>query len=86
MQQIYLEIHHADSFKLPEKCFVFPVKYETYPFNIQMPLHIKCSDDDTLTINRTFMVDTGMPEDFVIMPETEEWSFFDKKQDAVWIF
>lgn len=83
----YLEIHQAVDFKMPGNCFVFPMikdKSTPYPFNIQLPIKIKCVDGDTLILNRKFLIDTGMPEDIALMYRSEELPFFNKKSDAVW--
>jgi len=83
----YLEIHQAVAFKMPENCLVFPMikdKSTPAPFNIQLPIKIKCVDGDTLTLNRKFLVDAGMPEDIALLYRAEELAFFNKKNDAVW--
>lgn len=83
----YLEIHTATGFKMPEDCFVTPLITDNkspYPFNIQLPLNIKCDNGDTLTLNRTFMIDAGMPWDIALLSKAEELPFFNKKQNAVW--
>lgn len=84
----YLEINSAEDFKMPANCLVFPmIKDEVnhYPFNIQLPIKIKCKDGDTLTINRTFMIDTGMSWDIALLYNAKELPFFNKREDAVWI-
>jgi hypothetical protein len=80
----YLEIHPVESFKMPENCFIFQMEKSEYPFNIQIPLQIMCANGDTLTINRTFTIDTGMARDVAIMYPAEELAFFNKRDDAVW--
>jgi hypothetical protein len=80
----YLEIHPAENFKIPKNSFVFPMTEKSCNPNIQIPLQIKCANEDTLTINRTFFVDMGMPQDIVLMhPTKDEFDFFNKR-DAVW--
>jgi len=84
----YLEIHPVEDFKMPDNCFVFPILMDEinhYPFNIQLPIKIKCVNGDTLTINRKFMIDTGMSWDIALMYNAKELPFFNKKEDAAWI-
>jgi hypothetical protein len=83
----YLEIHSDTEFKMPRDCFVTSLIIDNkspYPFNIQLPLKIKCDNGDTLTINRNFMIDTGMPWDIALLSKAEELPFFNKRQDAEW--
>lgn len=83
----YMEIHSSTDFKMPEDCFVTPFITDNkspYPFNIRLPFNIKCDNGDTLRINRTFMIDTGMPWDIALLSKAEELPFFNKRQDAVW--
>lgn len=84
----YLEIHSSSDFKMPKNCFVTPIiksKNNYYPFNIQLPLEIVCNDGDTISLNHTFMIDTGMAWDIALMSSAEELNFFNKQDDAVWI-
>jgi len=83
----YLEIHQAADFKMPENCFVVPIVKELnnpYPFNIQLPIKVKCADGDTTTLNRTFMIDTGISHDITLMYKADKLPFFSKKSDAIW--
>src|ERR1035437_3962114 len=83
----YLEIHPSIDFKMPENCYEVPMvndKSSHSPFNIQFPIKIKCADGDTLTLNRTFMLDAGMPCDIALMCRAGELPFFSKKVDAIW--
>lgn len=88
----YLEIHPSEKFKMPQDCFLFPMaedvpgdKYgEKNAIKIQIPMKIQCSDGDTLTLNKIFYIDTGMPWDIALMHQTEEVDFFNEKEDAVW--
>lgn len=85
--QNYLEIHSATDFKMPEDCYVTSLITDNkspYPFNIKLPLKIKCNNGDTLTLNRTFMIDTGMPWDVALLSKAKELPFFNLRQDAVW--
>jgi hypothetical protein len=80
----YLEIHPVENFQMPKNCFLFPMlERGTNPF-IQIPLQIQCTNGDTLTINRSFFVDMGMPWDIAIMYPGKEWEFFDQRDDAIW--
>jgi hypothetical protein len=81
----YLEIHPADHFTMPEDCYLLPFVYNRYNYLVvQFPMKIQCADGDTLTVNRTFFIDTGMPWDIALMYRAEELAFFNAKEDAVW--
>lgn len=83
----YLEIHSSNNFSMPEGCFVVPLvkmKNDPYPFYIELPIKIKCKDGDTLTLNRTFLIDIGMPWDVALMHRADELEFFNEQEDAVW--
>jgi len=81
----YLEIHQAAEFNMPKNTILLPmIENTTKIFNVNIPLKVKCSDGDTLTINRTFLIDTGMARDMAIRSPAEELDFFNKKEDAVW--
>ncbi|GHU63863.1 hypothetical protein FACS1894123_07530 [Bacteroidia bacterium] len=82
----YLEIHSSENFKIPNNCLLYPIEKfeESYYFFIQMPIHITCTDGDTLTINSLYNVDTGLPGDIALVYPTKEIAFFNKKEDAVW--
>ena len=81
----YLEIHPSLNFKMPKNCILFPLEEtENNLFYIKFSMQLKCIDGDTLTINDTFFIDTGLPEDVALMhPNKKESAFFNKK-DAVW--
>jgi hypothetical protein len=84
----YLEIHFAADFKMPKNCFIVPIERNRgghYTFEIQLPMQIKYADGDILTMNRTYLVDTGMFYDVALIYPAEEKEFFDKKKDAIWI-
>ena len=78
----YLEIHQADVFKMPENCFILPfIDY----FTVNFPMQIEYSNGDTLTMNCKYFIDTGMPQDIVLVrPTKEAFDFFNKRDDAVW--
>lgn len=79
----YLEIHHAADFKMPENCFMFPMMEKEKGFYIKIPLKIKCFNGDTLTINRSYLIDTGMNDDIALLYPADELKFFDKRKEAV---
>lgn len=83
----YLEVHNADGFKMPENTFTYPLfgpKNEPRYF-VELPLKIQYSDGDTLSITKKpFFIDLGMAWDIVLNVRNPEFSFFDKKTDAVW--
>lgn len=84
----YLEIHSANEFKMPSNCFIAPIiTIKDCPdlINIQLPLHIRCSDGDTLSMNQLFTIDTGMYWDVALMYNSTELPFFNKKDNAIWI-
>jgi hypothetical protein len=82
----YLKIHLAETFQMPEKSFLCPMVITSHKFYIQIPMQIKYIDDDTLTNNNIYVIDTGMPHDIVFMhPTSEESEFLDKHiENAVW--
>ena len=84
----YLQIHSSDSFDMPKECFVVPLvkeEHNPYPFNIKLPLKLKLQNGDTLTLNHTFMLDTGMPQDLALLYRADELTFFNEQKDAVWL-
>lgn len=78
----YLEIHPAAGFVLPEECFLLPFAegQRDSSLYVRIPLKVTCADGDTLTIDRTFLIDTGMPWDVVLMHPAEELGFFEEKE------
>lgn len=83
----YMEIHDAYDFKMPENTILISFEKNKYNYSrlfVQLPIQVMCSDGSTLTIQRSFFIDTAMPWDIVIMQPAEEFDFFDKKSDAVW--
>ena len=83
----YLEIHNAHNFVMPDNSWVLPFIQginKKFLFFVQLPLSIKCPDGDTLNLNRTFQVDTGMPCDIALTSRAGEFLFFDQRKDAVW--
>lgn len=83
----YMEIHPAEDFKMPEECYSYPMQKGTAPnlIYIQFPIKVTCSDGDTITIHRPFIVDTGMGWDVAILNPAEEFAFFDNRDDAILI-
>ncbi|MDR0681846.1 MAG: tight junction protein ZO-3 [Dysgonamonadaceae bacterium] len=76
----YLEIHPVDNFKMPEDCYLCPMKSQGYHAHyIQFSMQIQCADGDTLSISQPCWVDMGIPNDLVIVNPSDEWMFFDKK-------
>jgi len=85
----YLEVHSAINFQMPKNCFLFPMVIDKYNnglnrIRIAFPMQIRCANGDTLIMNRTYIIDTGMNMDIVLMRGTEEQEFFNKKEEAVW--
>ena len=84
----YLEIYSATDFKMPKDCFLFPLEKSEehhFPFNVRIPIQISYSDGDTLTIDRLWMIDTGMDFDIALRFPADELEFFNKKNNAVWL-
>ncbi len=81
----YLKIHSGDEFIMPDNCFVTPLIKAVYPFYFRLPLKIQTASGDTLTMNHVYMIDTGMSDDICLMRHAEEFPFFDKQKDAVWL-
>ncbi len=80
----YLEVHSDSSFQLPSDCYTFPMHNDIYNW-IVFPVQIKFDNGDTLTINKPFLIDTGMPQDMAIVAPAPEVNIFDKKPGAAWI-
>jgi hypothetical protein len=84
----YLEIHKASSFRMPKTSFVLPIEleegYQGYSFYVKLPMFIKCANGDTLAMNHTYYIDTGMFNGVAVIFPSNEWEFFNKKEDAVW--
>lgn len=78
----YLEIHSTEHFKMPENCLLYPSVYEV-SFVLQIPMCVKFTDGDTLTVNYQYTVDSGMAFD-VVLVRPDEPDFFNKREDAVW--
>lgn len=82
----YMEIHSANDFTMPKDCFITPlVGPDGCPFFIDLPLQIKFMDNDTLTINQRFLLDTGVAWDIVLLYKAPELEFLNKREDAVWL-
>ena len=82
----YLEIHPANRFKMPKNCFVLDIEKKEnsyYPFYITIPMHIRTSDGDTLTMNFQYCIDSALPEDICFFSDTEP-EFFSNRKDVVW--
>ncbi len=83
----YLTIHEAEKFTIPDDCFVAPLILSddgACPFSIELPMKIVAASGDTLTINRKYCIDTGMPWDIALMHRAPEQDFFNEQKDAVW--
>lgn len=80
----YVEIHPSQGFVIPENCFLVPLLKEKNDFYMQLPIQIRCKDGDTLSLNRTFLIDTGMAWDIALMHRADELKFFNEQEDAVW--
>lgn len=80
----YMEVHTANDFAMPKDCFMAPL-VGAYPFYMDIPLQVRFSDGDTLTINRRFFIDTGAAWDIVLLCNAPELEFLNKREDAVWI-
>ncbi|RHO69238.1 hypothetical protein DW082_10590 [Alistipes sp. AF48-12] len=84
----YLEIHEAEKFRRPADCYWLPFVNERGSMNtvhIQFPLTVKSATGDTVTIDYPYLIDTGMAQDFVLLPSAKEIEFFRKREDAVLI-
>jgi len=82
----YMEVHSAKYFSMPENCFVTPmVEPKKFGHNhIKLPIKIRCANGDTLTLYRTYFIDTGAAMDIILMGQAKELDFFNKQKDAVW--
>jgi hypothetical protein len=75
----YLELHDADTFTMPEDCLIAPIIAGEARMTITLPMQITTSDGEILTVNRDFLVDSGMCWD-VAFVASEEVSFFEGKE------
>jgi hypothetical protein len=77
----YLEIHQAEGFEMPNNCYLLALNEH---YEIEFPLRIEFSDGDTMTVHGKYFVDTGMPQDIVLVhPNKEELEFFNKRNEDV---
>lgn len=81
----YMEIHSAKGYAFPSDCMLFPLVGSYNPFFVTLPLKIKFPDNDTLTLNQKFLIDTGAARDIVLLSGAKELEFLNKREDAVWI-
>lgn len=84
----YLKIHSTQNFVMPAQCFVTPFvrdELNKHWFSIQLPIKIETLNEDTLSMNHTYLVDTGMPHDMALMCRAGELSFFNEQKNAIWI-
>ena len=80
----YLEVHSAIDFQIPKNCFLFPIIENNYNrIKIAFPMQIVFADGDTLSMNRSFLIDTGMSADIVLTGGTQERELFNKKEGAI---
>ena len=82
----YMEVHPADDYEFPEDCTLLPLEvYDYCPFYVTLPLKVRFSDGDTLTIQQKFLIDTGAPRDMILLLEAEEQKCLHQREDAVWL-
>ena len=82
----YMEVHPADGYEFPEDCMLFPLDISEYsPFLVTLPLKVRFPDGDTLTMRRKFLIDTGAPQDIILLQEAQEQDCLHQRKDAVWL-
>ncbi len=83
----YLEVHPADGYNFPSDCLVFPLDSPKNgsPFYVTLPLKLRFPDNDTLTIHRKFLIDSGLPCDVFLLSEAPEQECLNCRKDAVWL-
>ncbi|SEG29806.1 PDZ domain-containing protein [Parabacteroides chinchillae] len=82
----YIEIHSDSNFVMPENCQTFPLTRGSLSrVYVDLPLQVTFSDGDTLTLNHTYLIDTAMYWDVVLISGVPEFDFFNSRQDAVWV-
>lgn len=80
----YLEIHPVSSFIMPQDCFMLNIeKNEYYPFTVNIPMYIKSTDGDTLSMNYQYFFDSGASDDIGFFYNYEP-KFFKNRKDVVW--
>ncbi len=82
----YLEIHPYKGFDMPNNCFIIEmIENLPYPIQIQLPFIVNFSNSGTMSLDRIYTVDTGMPYDIALTHNAKEMDFFNKKEDATWV-
>ena len=82
----YMEIYSANNFAMPADCYIAPfIRPDDFPFCIHIPLQIRFKDNNTLTINQNFFIDTGATRDIVLLCNAKETEFLNRRKDAEWI-
>jgi hypothetical protein len=82
----YLEAHDAAGFTMPEDCRVFPlVEVEARGTNmaVRFPVKVTCADGATITVDQTYLIDTGALSDLILLESAAEYGFFRRRDDAV---
>lgn len=88
----YFEIHPNKSFRIPDNCFILQMVDQISESNysginamkVRIPLLLEFQDGDTLSMNHMFCIDTAAAWDIVLMSNSEEQAYFNKRKDAVW--
>ncbi len=87
-EENYMEVHSANEFSMPKDCFVYPFirpdPHRAFRVSITIPLKIKCANGDTLTLHHSYLIDTAMPWDIVVLRGAKELDFFNNQEGAVW--
>ena len=83
----YIELHPSTAFLPPEGCLVTSLHFaNNNKLNTTILIKITTSDGDTLTIERDFLIDSGMGQDIMIAGPTEELAFFEDKKSVPFYF
>ena len=83
----YIELHPSTTFLPPEGCLVTSLHFaNNNKLNTTILIKITTSDGDTLTIERDFLIDSGMGQDIMIAGPTEELAFFEDKKSVPFYF
>jgi hypothetical protein len=80
----YMEAHPAADFTMPADCHVLPlVEAGDEDMCVRFPIKVTCADGATVTIDQTYLIDTGALSDIILLESAEEYDFFRERDDAM---
>lgn len=86
----YLQLIDDKDFEIPSDYNIFPLQVSSDEWHtilhVMLPLNLQMENGDTITICKPFFIDTGIHDDIALNAGAEEISFFQQREDAVWIY